>query len=184
MIDIETLSTRTNAFILTIGAIRFNRNEKIYDINNKNLPKFYYKIDKSSCEKLNFHIDSETKKWWTYQSKEAQHEVFYSEENRLPIKDILIKLVDFCKDCKTFWSHSPNFDYVILENAFRECNIDAPWKFWNLRDTRTMYDISGINLKKYRSSGGGVEHHSLHDCYSQVLALQDSFNNILKKNKL
>ena len=82
MIDIETLSTHPNALILTIGAIRFNSKEKIPDFKNKGIHKFYFKIDKSSCDKLNFHIDLETKKWWTKQSKEAQYEVFYNEENR------------------------------------------------------------------------------------------------------
>ena len=183
MIDIETLSTLPNARILTIGAIRFNKFDKIPTINTISLPTFYYKIEKTSCDKLNFHTDPETTKWWSRQSKEAQYEVFYDEENRLPIEEVLKSLIDFCKDCKTFWSHSPNFDYVILENAFRQCGLEIPWKFWNLRDTRTVYDIAGTNLKKYRMDG--IEHHSLYDSYSQILALQDSFVNInLKKINL
>ena len=49
MIDIETLSTTPNALILTIGAIKFNRNEDVKDL--KELETFYVRIDQNSCKK-------------------------------------------------------------------------------------------------------------------------------------
>jgi len=143
MIDIETLSTMPNALVLTIGAIIFDRNDAIKEL--KECKQFYYKVEKSSCEKLDMHVDPETKKWWSRQSKDAQYEVFYDENNRLHLDEVLKKLSEFIKDCNYVWSNSPNFDCVILENAFRKCDIEVPWKFWQLRDTRTVYDIGNVN---------------------------------------
>jgi hypothetical protein len=56
IIDIETLSTKTNALILTIGAIKFNRKESIKDI--KDMETFYLRVDIDSCKKLKMDIQS------------------------------------------------------------------------------------------------------------------------------
>ena len=182
MVDIETLSTQTDALILTIAAIRFDRNNIIKDMSVlSNSEKFYFRINKPSCVNLGMHIDSSTVKWWSTQSKEAQYEVFFEEDNRVDIKYALEKLIDFSKGCTHFWSNSPNFDYVILENAFKKCGIDAPWKFWQLRDTRTVYDLASIRLASYTS--GTLAHHALVDCHNQIIALQDSIRSLSKKRK-
>ena len=181
MIDIETLSTQTNATILTIGAIRFNRKTNVGNYDDiKTSNKFYCRINKTSCEKIKMHTDPETKKWWSMQSREAQYEVFYNEENRIDIDVALKKLYEFIKGCNIFWSHSPNFDYVILENAYKMLNMEIPWKFWQLRDTRTMYDIGNVNLKTIADKNCKVTHHSLNDCYNQIIALEIALKNILK----
>ena len=68
------------------------------------------------------------------------------------------------------------FDFIILENAYKICNLLVPWKFWSLRDCRTVYDLANTKL----SSIGETKHNSLDDCYNQILCLRKS----LKKLKL
>lgn len=173
MIDIETLSTKNNALILTIGAIKFNREKnKPFD----ELDKFYVRINQKSCLKLGMDVNIDTVNWWNKQSKEARYEVFENTD-RIDIKDALLKLKEFIKDSKYIWANSPNFDCVILENAFNICQIEIPWKFWNLRDCRTTYDLGNTNLKSIISS---TEHNSLKDCYNQILCLEKAFINIKK----
>lgn len=172
MIDIETLSTKPNALILTIGAIKFNRRDDVKDIND--LQTFYVRIDQNSCKKLNMHIDEETVKWWNLQADEYKYEALL-EKDRIDIKEGLKKLSEFVKNAKCVWSHSPSFDCIILENAYVSCNLEIPWKFYNLRDTRTVYDLGNVNLKMI---SGETKHHSLYDCYSQIVCLKKALNNL------
>lgn len=174
MIDIETLSTKNNALIVTIGAIKFNRKDKIKPLDE--FDKFYVRINQNSCIKLGMDIDPNTVEWWKKQSKEARYEVFENKD-RIDIKDALIQLYDFIKDVKYVWANSPNFDCVILENAFNICEIEIPWKFWNLRDCRTAYDLGNTNLKNFTNT---ISHNALIDCYNQILCLKNSLENIKK----
>lgn len=172
VIDIETLSTNNNALILTIGAIKFKRNEEIKEL--KKMDTFYSKIIKKSCLKLGMHIDENTLEWWKKQPKESQYEALHDKTNRIEIKDALIKLSDFLKDVKCIWANSPNFDCVILENAYKSCELDIPWNFWQLRCCRTLYDIAKVNLNTISV----VSHNSLEDCYRQLIGIKKSCGNL------
>ncbi len=180
MIDIETLSTNSNAIILTIASIKFNIKEKIpklRKISEEN--KFYCRVKIDSCEKLGMCQDKNTLEWWKNQSKEAQNEALYHSD-RLDIDAALGKLSIFLRGCENIWANSPNFDCVILENAYKLCNMCVPWKYWNLRDCRTVYKIAEVSLKDI----GETSHNSLEDCYNQILCLKNAFKKIkIKGNK-
>lgn len=171
MLDIETLSTIPNSLILTIGAIKFNRNKDFKSMED--LDTFYVRINQDSCEKLKMDINKDTLEWWNLQSEESRHEAF-TNKDRINIKDALILLSKFLENSKYIWSHSPNFDCIILENAYRLCNLEIPWKFYNLRDTRTLYDLGNVFLKNTTNN----KHHSLYDCYNQILTLKKAFKNL------
>lgn len=55
MLDLETLSTRTNAVILVIAAIKFNRNDP--ELPLERLQTFYRRIDIQSCVEVGMHTD-------------------------------------------------------------------------------------------------------------------------------
>jgi DNA polymerase III epsilon subunit-like protein len=171
MLDIETLSTSPNSLILTIGAIKFFRNQEIKDI--KDMDTFYVRINQESCTKLNMEISKDTLEWWNSQSEESRFEAFICKD-RINIKDALIKLSRFVKNSKCIWAHSPNFDCIILENAYRLCGIEIPWKFYNLRDTRTLYDLGNVTLENIDTN----KHHSLYDCHNQIITLKRAFKNL------
>ena len=187
MIDIETLSTQPNALILTIGAIKFNRADRTFkDI--KEYETLYVKVNKSSL--YTFHIDPDTQTWWSMQSKDAQNEVF-GGENRVNIKEALLALTKFIKGSRSYWSNSPNFDYVILENAYRQCGLEPPWKFWELMDTRTLYNLAEVSLKAMSTKfPSKVYHHALDDCHKQILTLYQALDilvpisNQIKRRKI
>jgi exodeoxyribonuclease VIII len=175
MIDIETLSTKNNALILTIGAIKFSRNKDIEPLEST--VNFYKRISIKSCKKLNMDIDNDTVQWWNNQTKDARYEAIENKD-RHDIKDVLIELTEFIKDCKYIWANSPNFDCVILENAYRCCNLEIPWKYWNLRDCRTIYDLGNTSLKSITTE---TKHNSLEDCYNQILCLNKAYKKIFNK---
>jgi hypothetical protein len=41
--------------------------------------------------------------------------------------------------CKAVWSHGAVFGIPIVEHYLRESGLLAPWKFWDIRDTRTLF---------------------------------------------
>jgi DNA polymerase III epsilon subunit-like protein len=165
MIDIETLGTKPNSVILTIGAIRFNRKQKIVPFEKlKNY--FYRKIDISSCVKIGLEKDNDTLKWWESQHEDIRKEAF--EGKREDLKKVLLDFSNWVSKDSFIWSHGASFDTVILENAFKKCGLQTPWKFFNVRDTRTVYDIFGIKKEDMPSE---QNHNALYDCWRQIIGI-------------
>jgi len=180
MIDIETLSTETNAVIVSIAAIKFDRNFK-EGFEYEDSDKFYIKVHQQSCLDLNMHVDPDTVAWWGKQEAAIRHEALDNQTDRVSIQEALSKLSDWIgrrSDSIKIWSHGDDFDTVILSSAYKTCNQLTPWKFWNTRDTRTVYDIFNINLMKDVAQNN--KHHPLYDCSRQIQGLEKAIN---RKNK-
>ena len=176
MIDIETLNTKPDSVIATLGAVKFNRNKFCDNIKNYNT--FYRRIDLKSCLDIGLTSSKDTIKWWNEQPESAKTEIF-DTKNRISIQQCLKEFKEWFKPCYKIWSHGDDFDCVILKNAYDKCNIEAPWKFWNTRDTRTIFDICGYYFNQ--NNGTSIVHHSLQDAFRQTIALQECFK-ILNKS--
>ncbi len=172
MIDLETSSTRSDAAILTIGAIKFNSREMTLGPLDT-LDTFYRRIDMDSCDRLNLHSDPDTLAWWENQGKEARHEAF-THRDRMPLGQALRELVDWFGIDMLVWANSPSFDCIILKNALRACNLHTPWDFWNERDCRTVYHIGQVDM----SSIPKADHNALSDCYRQIGGIVIAMNKL------
>ena len=164
MIDIETLSTRTDATVLTIGAVRFDRHAP----PDADPDTFYRRIDRASCEVLGLHVDPDTEAWWARQSAEAQHEALHHPE-RVPLENALRDFAQWVGTSKLVWAKSPDFDCKILETACGRLGVTVPWKFWNVRDVRTAMDLGGVRNSDLQQ---GSEHTAIGDCLKQVAAVK------------
>ena len=164
MIDIETVGTGPDACILTIAAQTFDPNALGY------LPQDYYaRVDIDS--QPNREVDDATVEWWATQPQEAQDEAF-GEEGRIPLKQALEELSKLCFHCNLTWANGTTFDMVILENAYKQEQLPLPWRFWNVRDARTVYSLSP-DLPKPKAS-----HHALEDCKRQIDLLQQTLQHL------
>jgi len=170
MIDLETLATSPNAAVLTIGAVRFDPFNN--DIGNPTCEKLYIRVDLDSCDELGLEVNDDTIAWWSQQSKEAQEEAF-SPEGRVHVREAFNQLYKFCWGAKRIWSHGASFDTVICENIFRKLNKAVPWKFWEVRCTRTLFDI-GINPERPPV----LKHHALEDAWNQTVGVQNVFQRL------
>lgn len=180
MLDLETLGVRSTSKILTLAAITFT-NPMERNINT-DIDCFYSRIDLNSYNQYPdvFTEDLDTVKWWNTQApKEAKEEAF-NPLDRKPIHKVLIEFKNWCQQHKInkIWSHGSSFDVVIISHAMTSLNVGVPWKFWNIRDTRTLYDLAKVNLKDF---SGGLnsrypEHHAIGDCERQIQALKKSYN--------
>jgi hypothetical protein len=173
MLDLETLSLRPNAHILTIGAIKFTRKGKLKPLHE--FDTFYRRITIDSCKELDMHISEETINWWNSQNKDVFHEAI-NNPDRIPIQTALKEFTAWFGDTRLIWANGDDFDCVVLAEAYRACGMVEPWKYFNTRDVRTVMDIAGITMNDVPK----VEqaHHALHDCYRQIDAVQRSFKRI------
>jgi|TARA_B110000858_G_scaffold141292_1_gene160365 hypothetical protein len=164
MIDIETVGTGPDACILTIAAQTFDPNALGY------LPQDYYaRVDIDS--QPNREVDDATVEWWATQPQEAQDEAF-GEEGRISLKQALEELSKLCFHCNLTWANGTTFDMVILENAYKQEQLPLPWRFWNVRDARTVYSLYP-DLPKPKAS-----HHALEDCKRQIDLLQQTLQHL------
>lgn len=166
MADTETFGTKPGCAILSIGAVIFDPRGKGYS------NPFYRTIDLASCILLGLEINADTVQWWKQQSPEAQAAL--SVDTR-PVKEVLGEFQIWCRqhEVDRLWCHGATFDAPILADAFEKANLLLPWRYTQVRDTRTVYDLFNIDLTKMERVG--VHHNALDDAIFQVNAVQAAF---------
>ena len=169
MIDIETCGTGVDACVLTIAAQCFDPLQRTAEYSDR---WYYARVDPDSQPDRN--VSDGTIEWWATQPKAAQEEAF-GEDNRIPLTQCLDELGKLIWQSKRFWANGPTFDANILEHAYKEAGMNLPWKFFVVRDARTVYSLCP-NLNKYPAS-----HHALEDCRRQIYLLWDSLESLKVK---
>lgn len=176
MVDLETQSVLPHASILTIGAIKFHRNWDLKPIED--MDTFYRRITLDSAYLHGLHVDPKTMAWWKEQGDDACYEAL-THPDRIPLKKALAEFTDWVGDYKytKMYANSPDFDLTIIREAYRRCGMldMIPFNFWNVRCTRTIYDLGGVKLKDFPNI---KKHHALYDCYAQIEAVKAAFSNL------
>lgn len=175
MLDLETLGTRPNAPILTIGAVMFDPEDQVLG------KEFYVAINVSDAMRYGV-ADPETLKWWMVQSDQAREALV---AGKATLESALIDLREFCGTSwpKTkMWSNGPSFDAVILEYAYhRVLGTKAPWDFWNVRCCRTVAELAGLRSPKI--GGKGVHHNALDDSKHQAEWVMSMWHTLRQRMK-
>jgi hypothetical protein len=166
MIDIETLSRRQNATIVSIGACSFTFERGIEH-------EFLVNVDPVSCKDIGLHIEKDTVDWWMKQPKEVRD---MWKSNPKPVTDALNHLNDFIGKDKNqmLWSQGSVFDFGILSSAYVACDIKRNWNYWQENDLRTIFNLLGIRNDKLRDGQGG-HHSALDDARGQTETLIETF---------
>jgi hypothetical protein len=171
MVDLETLATTPDSVILTIGAFKFDPWGPNVDRSTQNV--FYRRVETESCESLGMIIDPGTLDWWGKQSPEIIDEAFHPED-RHPIEEVINDFHKFAWGCEAFWSHGSIFDIMILETYYRKLGKAFPWNFWQVRDTRTLFDL-GYDPEMPQNS----KHNALEDAYRQAVGVQNIYKKVV-----
>jgi hypothetical protein len=160
MIDLEGLATGPDTTILTIAAQAFDPfGDGYYDRH------YYARVTLESQE--NRVIDNGTIAWWATQPDHAREEAF-GEQDRIPLDQALDELGKLIWHSKMIWSQGPTYDMNILEHAYKSYSKALPWKYYMVRDSRTVFSL-WPELPKPPTS-----HHALEDCRRQIGMLQDT----------
>ena len=164
MVDLETLSTRYNARILAIGAVKFDADRKVYD-------KFYQAVKTPRAQDDGFHVSSDTLNWWNRQDEEARK--VFTDPNAVEMVSALKAFGNWVlatdEDVKNIrmWGNGASFDNVILSTAYEICALPKPWMFWNDRCYRTMKSLNRtVGITRM-----GTYHNALDDAESQAIHL-------------
>jgi hypothetical protein len=177
MIDLETVSTQSNATILTFAAMKFDPHGDAREVSSDRIfnsnQSFYRRVDPESCSDLGGHIDDSTVAWWSKQSEEVKEEAFHPDD-RHSIKDVLVDFHRWYADSEAAWSNGSIFDINIIEYYNKELHRGNPWKFWEIRDTRTVYGLTDAELPDL----GVNAHHALMDCWKQVVGVQNVYRKL------
>jgi hypothetical protein len=179
MIDIETLGTRSNAAILSIGAVKFNIISEFVEDCGENA--FHAHINPDSCFEKGLTYDQPTLDWWKEQDKKAQDKIAKECINGLDIKYVLQKFSEWLSknnlDNTQVWGNGSSFDISILESAFRACNLSIPWKYYNIRDVRTIawLAMKRKDLDKIERHKATLEHDALSDAIAQCKDVQNYY---------
>jgi len=168
MIDLESLGTRPDCAILTLGAVKFDPFE--VDRFGDGL---YFRIDVNEQLELGREVQEDTLEWWGRQAEDVREEAL-GETGRISLTDMYQQLNRFLVGVNNIWCQGPAFDIVILENIYRQMGWPTPWQFWQIRDSRTLFGVHGDPREKNKA---GL-HNALEDCISQAQGVQEIYHRL------
>ena len=166
MIDLETLSTKSDAAILSVGVAVFNDAQGVIDSAGWAL----------APTSIHGHIDPATIQWWAQSDKDGVREFsfngkFTSLSAAFELKSLVAK-----HNCGCVWAKDPDFDVVILRNWWERVgktegvNLgEFPFGFWTTRSVRTIVDeAKRLGHDPNKASGFYAAHNPVDDAVSQA----------------
>jgi hypothetical protein len=169
MLDLETWGTAPGSALRSIGAVTFSP----YGQEDFREASFYANIERSSCESVGLTFDPKTIEWWAQQSREAEDALLREPKN---IGAVIAEFDIWWRErCGTYvWCNGANFDEVLWRMACRAVGLDVPWKYWNVRDTRTIWHLARLNPKTIPRAG--IAHDALADARHQALCVTRAYS--------
>ena len=176
-IDIETLSTSSNALITQIGAVCDHG-------------EFQQFVDIQNSMNAGFSVDASTITWWMKQTDEARKR--FQTKGR----PIVTSLENFSEWVETMrqamarqvgttpdqvevlvWGNGAAFDNCVLSNAYRRVGVQQPWSYKNDRCYRTLKELVECGVPHI----DGVAHDALDDARYQHAHLKMSLSKLNRK---
>lgn len=169
MLDLETFGTRPGSALRSIGAAFFEPRSIGFG------QTFYANIDKQSCLDAGLIIDPKTEEWWQHQSLESQAQLEVNPEH---LSKVISNFCDWFigNGGRKIWCQGANFDAPLWEHAIWASGYAAPWKYYDVRDTRTVYELAGLDQRTI--SKVGTHHNALDDCKFQIICVQTAISRI------
>lgn len=167
MIDIETLGTTKDAVVTQIGAVFFDR------YTGKLGDQLLLNIQIQDCLDKGLKVDAGALKFWFDQTGRS------FLKNPIELQTSLDYLRKFYKKGEKntlVWAHA-TFDFPILANAYEVIEQGFVFPYKNLRDIRTLVDLSKLDHRKGKS-GDPKTHDALEDCIYQVKYCTEAFKKI------
>lgn len=201
--DSETWGTEPGCDIRSIGACVMDvRTGFVHDGSLGTIKTFYQAMDNpivddrmktghwtgENMRAYPLTRDPQTVQWWSEQSADAQA----AFTDPMELRQGLILFGGWLRglsgdtydpndhdrrfpDDRNLWSHGSAFDPPIIGAAYRACGLPVPWHYRAPRDTRTCFDMAGIDdHSAWLAATPGplaVPHHALDDAICQARAV-------------
>lgn len=179
MLDIETLSTKNTAVVLSMACFAWNTDTELVirsaiELYDKHNP-FYLRLDATAQPSR--HIDPKTVIWWMEQGKEAQDEVFSDRKPATNPKQALNLYREWIDSERpeVVYAWPSTFDHVIIQNLHEDYDMKNAVHYRNQHCMKSI--IAFHNTPCPPLPPWLVPHNALHDCIRQALWLQACFDN-------
>lgn len=168
MLDFETWGTRPGAALRSIGAVMFDPHGSGHGA------EFYANIEDASCLDAGMHKEDGTVAFWNGPkvTQQARDSLLV---NQRPVKEVAVDFNGWFKRNRGVfvWGQGASFDPVLWEATMYMLKMSAPWKYWDIRCTRTAYDMGGFN--PFSVKRAGIFHNALDDSKHQVVCVQRAY---------
>jgi hypothetical protein len=164
MADVETLGVSTAPVLLSIGAVKFDK-DNIID-------RFHVGIHAEDCERYGLKIDGSTVMWWLAPEREqARKELL--ELGRVELFIALDGFATWIKETPedtlgSLWGKGATYDNVVLKSAYQAAGLEYPFTYKQDECYRTMAnrcpDVEYVQI--------GTAHNGVADAESQATHLQ------------
>ncbi len=172
MIDIETLASRNDAAVVSIGAVKFSLKEDAVETFECVFSDLDEQLNKgrTKCER--------TMKWWADLPSEASDPLFHPEKFShilMPTYEGLEKLNRFIGG-RAVWGFGATFDNIIMRDIMSMYGLKPTWHYRDDMCLRTVVRLFPVAPKGQRNT----HHNALDDALYQVQYLKQ----IIKEKKL
>lgn len=162
MIDIEALGLSPGSVVTEVGAVTGDGH------------RFHVCIDAMSGIFAGLSVDQETVQWW-HSQRDGEAAKIYLQSVKYDCKDALEMFATWLEDHLTpeteLWCQGTSYDFPLLEAAFRAIKVPVPWKFWQQRDSRTLFKVaSSLGWERPKRD---TKHNALQDAIDQSEDLKD-----------
>ena len=157
MIDLETLATSSDAVVVSIGAVKWNK--RIVGGN-----EFYMVLDLDDQLAKGRKKSEQTLAWWSQQTPEAQA-VFDAPRTSTP--EVLVAFTEWLGDGNLqIWGNGADFDCVIWGSLFDTFGVKRPGSYSNNRCYRTLKNIMSPSMQLPLRTG--THHNAVDDAAHQA----------------
>ena len=173
VVDIETLDKTPSAVIFAIGCV-------IVDIEQLEITNEFYTVINPNQKGRT--AGNGTPEWWLKQSLETpeafeQLQAAYGSNKTL--KAALYEFGAFLTEefngsPINMFGNGPEFDNVVLTNAFEWAGLKTPWPYWGNQSIRTSNLLAQLAGHKIEREFVGIKHHALDDAYHEAFLLIDA----------
>lgn len=181
MIDIETLDKEPSAVITSIGAVLFSPHDE--EVTRER--SILVKPSKENQLKMGRTVSVSTIGWWVKESPD-QFLKEISLDGESSVANALNDLTEFClssivtdefyrQGFVNYWFHGPQFDCVKLESLYKSVNMDPPWNYNEVRDSRTLFSLLPEDPRDFT---GQTAHDALDDAIVQARGVQVAFRKL------
>lgn len=176
MIDIEAMDIKPTAAIASLAAAVFD------PMTGSVSASLYRTVDIESSQAAGGAIGASTVKWWFKKSRDVQAAVLSDQAVKLfvALDDLNQFIRDYCDaDSVKVWARSTDYDMPIIARAMQSVGIRPAWNFWNVRDVRTVEEVS-LMVCGYASGRlvDTTKHNAAADVWNQIAQVSDNLQAI------
>jgi len=163
-IDLETVDTRPQSTVLSLGAVKFNPFS-----GDQPHSEIYFKVSIDDQDRLGRTVSDDTIEWWGKQDPKIMEEAF-DQKDAITVDEALSRINKFVVGVDILWGQGYGFDYTIIEDMYRSLGKPIPYNFWQVRDSRTLFSLCKDDPRKML--GQNDLHNALADAYYQARGIQ------------